>query len=71
MPVHGDSPGKHTGVGCHALLEGIFPTRRLNAASLTSPVEAGGFFTTTATWEASVPPTGRTPGSTWPWRCFT
>ena len=23
--VHGDSPGKHTGVGCHALLQGIFP----------------------------------------------
>ena len=24
--VHGDSPCKHTGVGCHALLQGIFPT---------------------------------------------
>ena len=23
---HGDSPGKNTGVGCHALLQGIFPT---------------------------------------------
>ena len=22
--VHGDSPGKNTGVGCHALLQGIF-----------------------------------------------
>ena len=22
--VHGDSPGKSTGVGCHALLQGIF-----------------------------------------------
>ena len=22
---HGDSPGKNTGVGCHALLQGIFP----------------------------------------------
>ena len=28
--VHGDSPGKNTGVGCHALLQGIFPTQRLN-----------------------------------------
>ena len=28
--VHGDSPGKKTGVGCHALLQGIFPTQRLN-----------------------------------------
>ena len=24
--VHGDSPGKNTGVGSHALLQGIFPT---------------------------------------------
>ena len=29
-PVHGDSPGKNTGVGCHALLQGIFPTQGLN-----------------------------------------
>jgi len=28
--VHGDSPGKNTGVGCHALLKGIFPTQELN-----------------------------------------
>ena len=27
--VHGDSPGKNTGVGCHALLQGIFPTQEL------------------------------------------
>ena len=25
--VHGDSPGTNTGVGCHALLQGIFPTQ--------------------------------------------
>ena len=25
--VHGASPGKNTGVGCHALLQGIFPTQ--------------------------------------------
>ena len=25
--VHGDSPGKNTGVGCHALPQGIFPTQ--------------------------------------------
>ena len=25
-----DSPGKNTGVGCHALLQGIFPTQDLN-----------------------------------------
>ena len=28
--VHGDSPGKSTGVGCHALLQGIFPTQGSN-----------------------------------------
>ena len=28
--VHRDSPGKNTGVGCHALLQGISPTQRLN-----------------------------------------
>ena len=28
--VLGDSPGKNTGVGCHALLQGIFPTQGLN-----------------------------------------
>ena len=28
--VHGDTPGKNTGVGCHALLQGIFPTQGLN-----------------------------------------
>ena len=28
--VHGDSPGKNTGVGCHFLLPGIFPTQGLN-----------------------------------------
>ena len=28
--VHEDSPGKNTGVCCHALLEGIFPTQGSN-----------------------------------------
>ena len=28
--VPGDSPGKNTGVGCHARLQGIFPTQGLN-----------------------------------------
>ena len=28
--VHGDSLGKNTGVGCHALLQGIFPTQVSN-----------------------------------------
>ena len=28
--VHGDSLGKNTGVGCHVLLQGIFPTQGSN-----------------------------------------
>ena len=37
-----DSPEKNTGVGCHALLQGIFPTPGLKSESLTSPaLEAG------------------------------
>ena len=28
--VHEDSPGKNTGVDCHALLQGIFPTQESN-----------------------------------------
>ena len=30
-----DSPGKTTGLGCHALLQGIFPTQRLNPCLLS------------------------------------
>ena len=43
--VHGDSPGKNTGVGCHALLQGIFPTQGSNPGLPHS----GGFFTVWAT----------------------
>ena len=32
--VHEDSPGKNTGVGCHALLQGIFLTQELNQGLL-------------------------------------
>ena len=32
--VHGDSPGKNTGAGCHALLQGIFPTQGSNLGLL-------------------------------------
>ena len=32
--VRGDSPGKNTGVNCHALLQWIFPTQRLNSGLL-------------------------------------
>ena len=32
--LHGDSLGKNTGTGCHALLQGIFPTQGLNRSLL-------------------------------------
>ena len=32
--VHGDSPGKNTGVGCHALPQGIFRTQGSNPGLL-------------------------------------
>ena len=32
--VHGDSPGMNTGMGCHALLQGIFPIQGSNAGLL-------------------------------------
>ena len=46
--VHGDSPGKNTGVSCHAFFQGIFPTQ---GRTQVSPV-AGGFFTDWATRKA-------------------
>ena len=33
-PLSMDSPGKNTGVGCHALLQGIFPTQESNLCHL-------------------------------------
>ena len=35
--VHGESPGKNTEVGCHALLQGIFPIQGLNLGLLCLP----------------------------------
>ena len=37
--VHGDSPGKNTGVSCHSLLQGIFPglLRALSTATELNP----------------------------------
>ena len=46
-----DSPGRNTGMCCHALLPGIFPTQWSNPGLLTSPALAGGFFITRATWD--------------------
>ena len=49
--VHGDSPGKSTGVVCYALLQGIFLIQGLNLC-LMSPALAGRFFTISTTWKA-------------------
>ena len=48
--VHGILQAKSTGVGCHALLQGSFLARGSNIG--LSPALAGGFFTTSAKWEA-------------------
>ena len=53
----GDSPGKNTRVGCHALLQGIFPTQGLNLYLFTSPALVDGFLTTSITWETPKAPT--------------
>ena len=47
-----DSPEKNTGVGCHVLLQGIFPTQGSNLCLLQLLHWAGKFFTTSATREA-------------------
>ena len=47
--VHGDSPGKNTGMGCHALLQGIFPTQRSQVSCF-----AGGFCAIWATGEGVI-----------------
>ena len=49
-----DSPGKNTGVGCYFLPQGILPTQGLNSGLLCLPALAGGFFTTSATWERNI-----------------
>ena len=48
-----DSPGKNTGVGCHALLQGIFLTQDSNLG-LMPPTLVAGFFSTSATQEALI-----------------
>ena len=53
--VHGDYPGKNTGVGCHFLLQRIFPTQGSNPCLLHLLALAGGFYTTEPPED---PPTG-------------
>ena len=48
--VHGDSPGKNTELGCHAILQGIFPTQPRDWTQVSHI--AGRSFTIWATREA-------------------
>ena len=43
-PLPRGSPGENTSVGCHALLQGIFPTQGLNPCLLCSCIEGRSFF---------------------------
>ena len=47
-----DSPGKNTGVGCHVLLQGIFPTQGSNPHLLHLLPWQAGSLTTSTIWEA-------------------
>ena len=51
-PLSMEFSRQDTGVGCHALLQGIFLTKELNLSLIMCPALAGWFFTTSATWEA-------------------
>ena len=48
--VHGDSPGKNTGVGCHAMLSSRGSSQPRDQTQVSRI--AGGFFTIWATREA-------------------
>ena len=50
--VHGDSPGQNTVVGCHALLQGLFPTQVFTPGLMN----CSRFFTIWATREAHFSP---------------
>ena len=50
--VHGDSPGKNIGVGCHALFQGIFQTQGWNLCLLCLLHWQAGSLPTSAAWEA-------------------
>ena len=50
--AHGIFPGENTGVGYHFPTPGDLPDPEIKPMSLMSPALAGGFFTTSATWEA-------------------
>ena len=50
--VRGYSPGKNTGMGCRALLQGVFLTKESHPHLLCLPALAGRFFIPGTTWKA-------------------
>ena len=51
-PLSMGFPRQEDWMGCHALLQGNLPDPGIEPESLTSSALAGGFFTTSTTWEA-------------------
>ena len=60
-----NSPSKNTGVGCHALLQRIFPTQGLNPHLLSLLHWQVGFFITRITWETQYQNTTLVIKKTW------
>ena len=52
-PLSVGSPGKNTGVGCHALLQGIFPAQGSNPRLLCLPLCEVGSLPLAPAWKAS------------------
>ena len=67
--VHGDSAGKNTGVGCHALLQGIFPTQGSNPC-LMSLALTSGFFMTGTLYAEYIMRNARLDDSSWNQDCW-
>ena len=68
--VHGDSPGKNTGVGCLSLLQGTFPTQGSNPSLLCLLHWQAGSLPTGATWEALYVYICQNPTSKWTLRIY-
>ena len=64
-PLSWDFPGKNTAVGCHFLLQGIFPAQGSKPCLLHLPTLAGEFFTTSTTWKVHILSPGREAALAW------
>lgn len=52
LTVPGDYQGQNTGVRCHVIPQGDFPTQGSNSGLSCLSCIVGGFFTTSTSWEA-------------------